>query len=510
VQSVEAILSRPATKRRHRKSHGRISFGDLARTIAENWKSVSPKAKSIFEHYAERDSLRYKRELKLWKDKKDLELEASTMAKHSSFMNSMNMNSSLRSESSSTSAYLDSLPREGSASLHSASGHPARSFSHSFNSSMNSIDSHSFHLPVGEQDHVQQAFQRQQQLLQLQLRMDNNLNPSAGFHMSGRGGGDMPSRMTPGSNAFHSSFSSLPTNRMSISNGSVDAVGSSSASAAASAGGFGGLGEAGMGQHCAMDSSTTSAAGGAATAGDDDGPGGGVDPLLGSSTQSRFSGMMPRGPHHTRVASDGHSFGGVGNMMGHSSFSGGFMQHPSDMMMPNAAMMSMMSQQGQLSEMEFMQQKLDWLQEQQRRLQMQPQAGMGPMSSMGNISNGSLQFGGDSLGGGGSGHVVSDRSHSEHTASSLSTAGHASGQGFSFSGGFTPARSFQQLQQQQQMMMMQQHHAAFGQDGGPMNISNSGRHPPVSDQQGSLNEFMSRQSYNNNMDMSNSSSRHNI
>ncbi|KAL3915884.1 MAG: hypothetical protein SGILL_005438, partial [Bacillariaceae sp.] len=494
VQSVEGILNRPATKRRHRKSHGRISFGDLARTIAESWKSVSPKAKSIFEHYAERDSLRYKRELKVWKDKKDLELEASTMAKHSDFINSMNMSSSMRSESSTTSAYLDSLPREGSISMHSTSGNPARSFSNSFNSSMTSMDGPSFHLPTsGEPESVQQAFQRQQQLLQQQLRMDNHLNPSAGFsgiNMVGRGGGDMP-RMTPGSNAFHSSFSGLPSaNRMSISNSSVDNVTSSNPD------GFEGVSASNMGPQGAMDTSRTSTVGGGADGDDPEA----VDPLLGSSMQNRFSGMMSRGPHNMREG-----FGGMGSMMGHASFSGGFMSHPQhEMMLPNAAMMNMMSQQGQISEMEFMQYKLDRLQEQQRRLQMQQQGGMGPMSAMGNASNASLQFGGDSTAGG----VVSltDRSHSEHTASSLSTAGHASGQGFGFTGGMPPARSFQQLQQQQQLMMMQQQ-AAMGQDGGPMSISNSGhggRHPSAAEQQ-QMNEFMSRQGYGNNMDMSNSS-----
>ena len=49
VRSIESILSKSREKRRHRKSHGRISFGDLARAIADQWKAINPKAKEIFE-----------------------------------------------------------------------------------------------------------------------------------------------------------------------------------------------------------------------------------------------------------------------------------------------------------------------------------------------------------------------------------------------------------------------------------------------------------------------------
>ena len=71
IRSIENILSTSRETRRHRKTHGRISFGDLARKIAEKWKGIVPEHKAVFEHYAELDMRRYRKELKIWKDKKE-------------------------------------------------------------------------------------------------------------------------------------------------------------------------------------------------------------------------------------------------------------------------------------------------------------------------------------------------------------------------------------------------------------------------------------------------------
>jgi hypothetical protein len=73
IRSIENILSTSRETRRHRKTHGRISFGDLARKIAEKWKAILPEQKAVFEHYAEIDMRRYRKEVKLWKDKKEAE-----------------------------------------------------------------------------------------------------------------------------------------------------------------------------------------------------------------------------------------------------------------------------------------------------------------------------------------------------------------------------------------------------------------------------------------------------
>jgi hypothetical protein len=217
MQSVEAILSKSKTKRRHRKSHGRISFGDLARTIADNWKSVSPKTKTIFDHYAERDMLRYKREVKVWKDRKDLEDEQTTLAKQSMFVNSMS--SSLASESS-TSEYPERYPEGGSGHLSGSWNRPGRYSSSfggqqtdvtSFNSSISSLDSHIPHFAASDSESMQQMLMRQQQILQQQFMFDNSTSmvsqSSSHTRTSGPGGGMM---MTPGSSSLHASFSNFP------------------------------------------------------------------------------------------------------------------------------------------------------------------------------------------------------------------------------------------------------------------------------------------------------------
>lgn len=76
IRAIENILSTSRDTRRHRKTHGRISFGDLARKIAEKWKVINPDQKAVFEHYAELDMRRYRKEVKLWTDRKECEAYA--------------------------------------------------------------------------------------------------------------------------------------------------------------------------------------------------------------------------------------------------------------------------------------------------------------------------------------------------------------------------------------------------------------------------------------------------
>jgi hypothetical protein len=98
IRAIEHILSTSRETRRHRKTHGRISFGDLARKIAEQWKAIVPEHKAVFEHYAELDMRRYRKEVKIWKDKKDSEALAGKGSVNESMNNSI---SSLDSESES-------------------------------------------------------------------------------------------------------------------------------------------------------------------------------------------------------------------------------------------------------------------------------------------------------------------------------------------------------------------------------------------------------------------------
>jgi len=56
-------------KRKHRKSHGRITFLDLARTIAKRWKMLDPATKRLFEDQAVLESDEYRLAYKEYKRK---------------------------------------------------------------------------------------------------------------------------------------------------------------------------------------------------------------------------------------------------------------------------------------------------------------------------------------------------------------------------------------------------------------------------------------------------------
>ena len=60
-------LSDEQRRGKHRKTHGKIGFGDLARSIAYNWKTTDKLARSIFEARADTEKARYKKELDVWK-----------------------------------------------------------------------------------------------------------------------------------------------------------------------------------------------------------------------------------------------------------------------------------------------------------------------------------------------------------------------------------------------------------------------------------------------------------
>ena len=60
-------LTEEQRRRKHRKTHGKIGFGDLARNIAQNWKTIDNSARSIFEARADTEKARYRKELDAWK-----------------------------------------------------------------------------------------------------------------------------------------------------------------------------------------------------------------------------------------------------------------------------------------------------------------------------------------------------------------------------------------------------------------------------------------------------------
>lgn len=73
IASIEGIVANSTETRRHRKTHGQISFGDLARTIADKWKNISKTQRAVFDHYAALDMKRYRRDVSIWKAKKESE-----------------------------------------------------------------------------------------------------------------------------------------------------------------------------------------------------------------------------------------------------------------------------------------------------------------------------------------------------------------------------------------------------------------------------------------------------
>eukprot|EP00541_Cyclophora_tenuis_P014890 CAMPEP_0116555482 /NCGR_PEP_ID=MMETSP0397-20121206/8172_1 /TAXON_ID=216820 /ORGANISM="Cyclophora tenuis, Strain ECT3854" /LENGTH=361 /DNA_ID=CAMNT_0004080759 /DNA_START=46 /DNA_END=1131 /DNA_ORIENTATION=+ len=64
--SVDDNLSEEAKRRRHRKTHGKIGFAALARSIADKWKKIDDSSRSVFEARAEVEKQRYKKELDAW------------------------------------------------------------------------------------------------------------------------------------------------------------------------------------------------------------------------------------------------------------------------------------------------------------------------------------------------------------------------------------------------------------------------------------------------------------
>jgi len=55
-------------KKKPRKSHGKLGFADMARTISARWKSITPQEKAPYDELAKVDTMRYKRQMALWKE----------------------------------------------------------------------------------------------------------------------------------------------------------------------------------------------------------------------------------------------------------------------------------------------------------------------------------------------------------------------------------------------------------------------------------------------------------
>jgi hypothetical protein len=53
-------------KRKHRKTHGKIGFADLARTIASRWRNLKPQTKAMYEGCAATEKARYQKDVAEW------------------------------------------------------------------------------------------------------------------------------------------------------------------------------------------------------------------------------------------------------------------------------------------------------------------------------------------------------------------------------------------------------------------------------------------------------------
>jgi len=83
IASIEAIVAnstKPRVRRSNRKTHGQIGFGDLARTIAQKWKAIDSDQRAIYERYASLDMKRYRRDISVWKARKESEALAEAIA----------------------------------------------------------------------------------------------------------------------------------------------------------------------------------------------------------------------------------------------------------------------------------------------------------------------------------------------------------------------------------------------------------------------------------------------
>ncbi len=57
-------------RRKHRKTHGKISFAELARTVANRWKQIDPSIKEMFILRTNIEKARYQEEIAEWADRK--------------------------------------------------------------------------------------------------------------------------------------------------------------------------------------------------------------------------------------------------------------------------------------------------------------------------------------------------------------------------------------------------------------------------------------------------------
>lgn len=66
---------KPHSRRKRRKKHGKISFGGLAKSVGSMWKELSPESMSYYERKAEESREAYRKEIKLFLEKRNKAFE---------------------------------------------------------------------------------------------------------------------------------------------------------------------------------------------------------------------------------------------------------------------------------------------------------------------------------------------------------------------------------------------------------------------------------------------------
>jgi len=115
LESLKIDSTRKLKKRRHRKSHGKIGFADLARKIAEKWKTLDKESRSVFEACALKEKARYQKEISEWKAYKKTEAAEEEAA----VKNQISMNHAELLYSSSRSMMQDGMNNRNMSNMHS-------------------------------------------------------------------------------------------------------------------------------------------------------------------------------------------------------------------------------------------------------------------------------------------------------------------------------------------------------------------------------------------------------
>ena len=199
IRSIEYILSSSRETRRHRKTHGRITFGDLARRIADKWKSIPPEQKALFDHYASIDMRRYRKDVQLWKERKECE----------SMGGGKGLEGSNPSFSGSVSEYSEAGMNGSAHSHHSRPRQhdpwaPRQNLYDSMSNSFSSVDSEFSMDPLPIR-----MMRQQEQIAQRQYQQQNS---QANFHQS------MPN---VGANFFHNNDMPMPGSNIQSSNNNM-------------------------------------------------------------------------------------------------------------------------------------------------------------------------------------------------------------------------------------------------------------------------------------------------